>query len=173
MYEYQVVSVAYLEVDISAISSRHPVRAFDTYWSHHALSAGVPSRNQINPGEIAGLLRWLLVLEVVPRRADIEYRYRLAGTGCTELFGIDYTGKVLGENLTPEGEEIRRLEFGRVLENLRPIFSTSSLPIKTREFITVHRGVFPVSASGDGADQIFVVVAPTVTECAFRAPVTA
>lgn len=165
--------MAYLEVDISTISSRHPVRAFDTYWSHHAREAGVPSRSQINPSEIAGLLRWLLVLEVVPRRADIEYRYRLAGTGCTELFGIDYTGKVLGENLTPEGAEIRRQEFGRVLENLRPIFSTSNLPIKTKEFITVHRGVFPVSASSGGADQIFVVLAPTVTECAFRVPVMA
>ncbi|MEQ8265591.1 MAG: PAS domain-containing protein [Parvibaculum sp.] len=165
--------VSYCEVDINAISARHPVRAFETYWAYHVDDANVPRRSRINPAEIASILGWLLVLEAIPRSTHLEFRYRLAGTGCTELFGIDYTGKMLGENLTQEGAEIRRMEFTRVIETSKPIFSTTNLPIKTRDFITVHRGVFPVSASGHGTDQIFVVIAPTHTECAVRTPVIA
>lgn len=163
----------YTEVDISAISPRHPVWAFNAYWTQQARATGVPCRQQINPAEIAGILSWLLVLEAMSQRTGTEYRYRLAGTGCTELFGVDYTGKTLGENLTPEGADIRRLEFSRVLVTYRPIFSTTHLPIKKREFITVHRGVFPVSSSGAEVDQIFVVIAPTATECIARSTLAA
>lgn len=164
------LSLPYREIHINDIHERHPVRAFDTYWSFHATEVSVPRRNQINPGDIAALLQWLLVLEAVPLGSGLEFRYRLSGTGCTELFGIDYTGKMLGENLTPEGAEIRRIEFAKVIKSERPILSTTNLPIKAKDFITVYRGVFPVSSSGCGTDQIFVVLAPLQTECLVRLP---
>ena len=55
-----------------------------------------------------------------------------------------------------------------MLEEGRPIISTTNLPIQAKDFIKVHRGVFPVSASGNGTDQIFVVIAPLATECTVR-----
>lgn len=130
----------------------------------------VPQRSQINPAEIAGILPWLLVLEVSRFGTSAEYRYRLAGTGCTEIFGVDYTGRSLGDHLTPEGTEIRRREFEQILQQGEPIVSTTNLPIKGKDFIRVHRGVYPVRASGEQADQIFVAIAPVATECASRIP---
>ncbi|MAM93630.1 MAG: hypothetical protein CMI61_03180 [Parvibaculum sp.] len=159
--------VPYHEIDIEGVPERHPVNAFHSHWA--ALAADrLPRRSQINPAEITGALPWMLVLEMLRDRKKTEFRYRLAGTGCTELFGVDYTGKMLGENLTQEGAEIRRKEFTHVANTLEPVFSTTNLPIKTKDFITVHRGVFPVSLHGDTADQIFVIVAPKSTECALR-----
>lgn len=162
--------MSYREIDITGIPERHPVRTFQAYWAGRASGRKLPLRNRINPAEIAGILPWLLVLETLQVRNKPEFRYRLAGTGCTELFGVDYTGKMLGENLTPEGAEIRRMEFARLVDVPEPIFSTTSLPIKAREFITVHRGAFPVSLAGETVDQIFVVIAPPATECAIRLP---
>lgn len=167
------LAVPYRQIDIESLSERHPVRAFCRHWYGLAANDHLPLRSQINPAEIAGVLPWMLVLETLRYRDEPEFRYRLAGTGCTELFGVDYTGKMLGENLTPEGAEIRRREFASVIETLEPVFSTTSLPIMAKSFITVHRGVFPVSLSGDTADQIFVVIAPTATECAVRFPLPA
>lgn len=158
----------YQVVDIEYIAERHPVRAFDTYWKRHAVDGKVPQRSKINPAEIAGILPWLLVLEVNRMGDSTDYRYRLAGTGCTEIFGVDYTGKFLGEHLTPEGTEIRRREFAQILAEGRPIISTTNLPIKGKDFIMVHRGVFPVRVSADDADQIFVAIAPVTTECTCR-----
>lgn len=158
--------MGYSEIEIGAISLRHPVRAFEAYWRLQAGDTAIPSRSRINPAEIAGVLPWLMVLEVLRFPSTTEFRYRLAGTGCTDLFGIDYTGKMLGDNLTPEGADIRRKEFARVLEEGHPIISTTNLPIRSKDFIKVYRGVFPVTASGNGTDQIFVVIAPLATECA-------
>lgn len=163
----------YQVVDIESIAERHPVRAFDAYWRRHAVNGLVPQRSQINPAEIPGILPWLLVLEVSRFGASAEYRYRLAGTGCTEIFGVDYTGKSLGDHLTPEGTEIRRREFERTLQDGQPIVSTTNLPIKGKDFISVHRGVYPVRASGEQPDQIFVAIAPVATECTSRIPLGA
>lgn len=160
----------YRVIEIENIAERHPVRAFDAYWKKHAAQGEIPRRNQINPAEIAGILPWLLVLEANRFGTCIDYRYRLAGTGCTEIFGVDYTGKSLGENLTPEGTEIRRREFEQILLEGRPIISTTNLPIKGKDFIRVHRGAYPVRASAGMADQIFVAIAPVATECTTRIP---
>lgn len=157
--------LAYDEINIAALGGRHPVRAFATYWNERATASTVPARRSINPAEITAILPWMLVLEVLRFHATTEYRYRLAGTGCTEIFGVDYTGKMLGENMTPEGHEIRRQEFARVLESKTPIVSTTNLPIRSREYLTVHRGVFPVRTSGTEINQMFVVIAPATTEC--------
>lgn len=158
----------YRVIDIESIPERHPVRVFDAYWQRQAAGGKIPRRSQINPAEIAGILPWLLVLEANRFGATVEYRYRLAGTGCTEIFGIDYTGKSLGEHLTPEATEIRRREFEQIFADGRPIVSTTNLPIKGRDFISVHRGVYPVRASAGQSDQIFVVIAPVETECIRR-----
>ncbi len=165
--------MSYSEIEVGTISERHPVRAFEAYWARHASETAVPPRSLINPAEIAGVLPWLMVLEVLRFHSTVEFRYRLAGTGCTDLFGIDYTGKMLGENLTPEGTDIRRREFARVLEEGRPIISSTNLPIQSKDFIKVYRGVFPVTASGESTDQMFVVIAPLATECAGRLPACA
>lgn len=160
----------YAVTDISNIAERHPVRAFEACWRRQAEASGtpVPLRSQINPAEIAGVLPWLLVLEVLRHGDTTDYRYRLAGTACTEMFGVDYTGRMLGEHLTPEGEEIRRREFAQLLGDSQPIISTTNLPIRAKDFIRVHRGVFPLRTSGPLTDQIFVVIAPVATECATR-----
>jgi len=165
-------ALSYREIDITGIPERHPVHCFQGYWKNQASAGTPPLRSRINPAEIASILPWLLVLETLRFHDTLGFRYRLAGTGCTELFGVDYTGKILGENLTPEGAEIRQKEFSRVVETPSPIFSTTKLPIKAKDFITVHRGVFPVSVSGSAVDQIFVVVAPTATECSVRLPLS-
>ena len=155
----------YTEIDLDKLPVRHPVRAFDGYWRTRKHGDAAPLRHRIVPGEITVLLRWLLVLEQVTIGRELQFRYRLAGTGCTELFGIDYTGKILGDNLTPEGAEIRRREFLRVMESVQPIYSVTNLPVRTKEFVVVHRGVFPVSTTGTDVDQIFVVIAPTAETC--------
>lgn len=154
---------SHCETDVATLGHHHPVRAFAAYWRERELAGKVPARSSINPGDIASILPWMLLLEVLRFETVTEYRYRLAGTGCTEIFGVDYTGKMLGESMTPEGYEIRRKEFARVLQNGQPIISTTNLPIRSREFMVVHRGVFPIRASGNEIDQLFVVIAPAAT----------
>jgi hypothetical protein len=151
--------VSYSEISLVDIPSRHPVSLFSAYWEEKRGENAVPLRASIEPTKIPSILPWMLLLEAIDTGGDCQYRYRLSGTGCREIFGIDYTGKLLGENLTPDGAEARRREFNTIRRTGCPIYSSSDLPIAERSFIRVFRGVFPVSLTGDTVDQIFVIIA--------------
>jgi hypothetical protein len=152
--------VLYREIAFAEIPERHPVSVFHAYWLSKTGASGVPLRNDINPMDIPTVVPWLMILETVESRKDgLIFRYRLAGTGCTEMFGIDYTGKTFGEGLLVAEAERREREFLRIIKDHEPVFSWAPLPIEGRDFITVYRGVFPVSSTGDKVDRIFAVVA--------------
>jgi hypothetical protein len=152
-------ALSYREIAAAEVPRLHPVARFSAFWHDKKGEDAVPLRANIEPTQIPSILPWLLLLEAVEIDGAMQFRYRLTGTGCREIFGIDYTGKILGEGLTPEGAEIRRREFKRVVESGHPIYSWSELPITERDFVMVYRGVFPVSRIGDKIDQIFLVIA--------------
>jgi len=150
----------YREVSIAEIPDRHPVKVFDAYWRSLPKTGGVPHRTDITPSGITpAVLRWMMVMEVVEIDGKTEFKYRLMGTGCVELAGMDYTGRILGDRLTPAGTAARKLEFNRVMGTHAPVYTWSELPVPDRTFINVFRGVFPVTASDGKVDQIVLLIA--------------
>jgi hypothetical protein len=83
----------------------------------------------------------------------------LFGTGCRDLAGADYTGRLIGEGFTPEAAAERKRELGLVCATGEPFYTCNRMPLAERDFIKVYRGVFPVSLIGDQVDQVFVVMA--------------
>lgn len=156
--------MSYREIEAAEVPPLHPVSSFSAFWHDRKNGDAVPLRSDIEPTRIPAILPWLMILEVVEIEGVTRFRYRLTGTGCREIFGIDYTGKLLGEALTPEGAEIRRREFLHAIDSQRPIYSWSELPIAERNFLKVYRGVFPVSCGGERVDQIFLVIAAETLE---------
>lgn len=151
--------MSYREIALTDIPATHPVNLFSNFWFEGKGDALVPLRSAIEPTRIPAILPWLLLLEVVMIDGKQQFRYRLSGTGCRDIFGIDYTGKILGDGLTSDGADARKHEFQKVIANGQPIYSSSHLPIAERSFINVYRGTFPVSVNGNHIDQIFVVIA--------------
>lgn len=151
--------MSYSEISLSDIPDFHPVALFSKFWLENKGSGCAPLRSSIEPTRIPAILRWMLLLEVIEDDGLRQYRYRLCGTGCRDLFGIDYTGKTLGEDLTAEGVSTRTREFNTVVDSGHAIFTSSNLPIREREFVKVFRGTFPVSLTGEKVDQVFVIIA--------------
>lgn len=150
----------YSELSEADMPEFHPVSMFAQHWLGRKRPALLPNRSDFGPASIPALVRWLLLLEPMRDGDELEFRYRLAGTGCCEMFGLDFTGKKLGEGMDPEGAEVRHREFMRVMASERPIYSWSTVPIAGREFVRVYRGIFPVTIGGSGVDRIFAVIAP-------------
>lgn len=149
----------YRTVELTEIPQSHPVALFSSYWFDAKGTDFVPLRSSVEPMKIPTIIPWVLLLERVELDSIVKFRYRLTGTGCRAIFNMDYTGKFLGEGLTPDGANIRLREFQDVSVSGKPIYSSSHLPIAEREFVDVYRGVFPVSLIGTEVDQIFVIVA--------------
>tara|TARA_B100000676_G_scaffold303893_1_gene355130 strand:- start:61 stop:600 length:540 start_codon:yes stop_codon:yes gene_type:complete len=146
----------YRRVDLPDLPDTHPVRVFADYWMTRSEEDSPMPRSEFSPADIPQVIPWLMILE---RFGDSDYGYRLCGTGCVDLFGIDYTNCELGDHLPEESAETRRREFEEVWREAKPVYSHTRVPIPGREFLRIFRGVFPVSTREDQLDQVFVVIA--------------
>lgn len=154
--------MALREIAQSDIPPDHPVSVFYRYWA--AAAAGRPAApwTAFDATQHASILPWVLLLkrESPPDSPeDRQWRYIVCGTGCTDLFGFSYQGKLFGEGLPPEAVADRTAEFERAVAGAGPQFSHTRLPIPGRDFLPIFRGVFPFSSEDGEVDRLFVVLA--------------
>jgi hypothetical protein len=110
--------------------------------------------------EHPSVLPWVLLLKPEPGAGEAKvWRYAVCGTGCTELFGMSYQGKLFGESLPPAAAAQRKAEFDRAIVGGGPQFSHTNLPMPEKDFMKVYRGVFPFSTRDGEIDRILVVLA--------------
>ncbi|WP_340120058.1 hypothetical protein [Pelagibius sp. 7325] len=158
------------EISLAEVPPGHPAAVFFRFWQQAADgSAWVPWR-RFDATEHPGILPWVLLLRREPDETgggSPRWRYSVCGTGCTELFGFSYQGKLFGEGMPAEAAAERLAEFQRVISGEGPLFFVSHLPIPDREFVRVLRGLFAFSSNDDGdIDRLFVVVAREDTQIA-------
>jgi len=146
----------YKRVVLADLPKEHPVSVFADYWMSKSGGEKPMQRYLFSPADLPQVIPWLMILE---RFGDSGYRYRLCGTGCVDLFGIDYTNCELGDHLPEESAETRRQEFTEVWREAKPVYSHTRVPIPGREFLKIFRGVFPVATPEGQPDQVFVVIA--------------
>lgn len=154
--------MSFRKVGLSEVPSVHPVAVFHEFWAAAAAGRSIAPWSAFDATEHPSILPWVLLLkrEAAPEGGGaVQWRYAVCGTGCTNLFGFSYQGKVFGEGLPPEAAAERRAEFDRAIAGGGPQFSHTQLPIPEREFVPVFRGVFPFASSGDDVDRLFVILA--------------
>lgn len=153
------LDLSYSPLSLVDLPERHPVSLFSNYWFDCKGDGFVPLRHSIEPTRIPAILPWVMLLERVGEDGALEFRHRLFGTGCRDLAGADYTGRLIGEGFTPEAAAERKRELRLVCATGEPLYMGNSMPLAERDFIKVYRGVFPVTLTGDRIDQVFVVMA--------------
>lgn len=147
----------YHELSLADVPQLHPVGVFGMFWNSKREGVALPRRLEFDPTKMVELLPWILLLDVIEIEGVVQFRYRLTGTGCRDLLGVDYTGKILGEALTIEGARERREESLRAVESGEPVYARATLPVSGKDFLVVYRGVFPVTIQGEKAEQLFVI----------------
>jgi len=148
-------------VHATEIPEDHPVKAYQRHFDEHKSAQGVFTGVGFDPLLVGDLLPWLLILDAVPHTNPSQYRYRFVGPKCSDLFGIDYTGKLLGDDLPKVAADKRREEFHAVVETRTPAFSLASIPLSGKEHMQVYRGVFPLAKKDENViDQLHVIIAP-------------
>jgi len=86
------------------------------YWKSKMVDGVLPSRRDINPGEVLGALAHVSLVE---KNAD-GFRFRLTGSHLRTIFGTDVQGQLMSEiDLTVE--EAGSASMGITLETERPV----------------------------------------------------
>jgi hypothetical protein len=80
-------------------------RLYD-YWHEKRGTRAMPSRADITPLELKGVLGWVLLLDV--ERTPLRFRFRLVGSEITTIRGMDLTGRYLDESVSSSRDVILR-----------------------------------------------------------------
>lgn len=148
------------EISLGEIPAVHPAAVFHRFWEAAAEGRAWAPWRSFDAVDHPGVLPWVLLLKSEPGDSGAtRWRYVVCGTGCTKLFGFSYQGKLFGTGMPAEAAAERLAEFQRVVQGSGPLFFDSHLPIPTREFVRVLRGIFPFSTGEGEIDRLFVVVA--------------
>lgn len=126
------------------------------YWLARRGAREMPARADIDPLDIPALLPHLVMVDVIG--APPVFRYRLIGTGVTEMANRDATGRYLDESLYGANTD-------RMLQTYRDTVATRSpqavreiVQFVRKDWVTIEALLLPLSADGQAIDMVLGVV---------------
>ena len=120
----------------------------------------LPGRKHIDPLELADLLPWVTLIDVIPQPSgEPRYRIRLMGTEVVAIKGSDGTGKFVDDVLTGrEGAAVIR-GYREILRSRAPQYRRGHVATIGREHILYERAAFPLASDGKQVDMLVLVFA--------------
>lgn len=128
-----------------------------------ALSNGemLPSRAQFDPISMdRNLLPWIFMLDVLTDDTEMDYRYRLAGTGNVQLVGRDATGKLASSIFGDEDRRYMMETFHMTVREKCPTYWHAGVPHERNRHVNIFRGIFPLSTDGTNVDILISAAVP-------------
>ena len=125
-----------------------------TYWERLRAGRPMPSREDIEPLDIAPLLPHVYLVNI--SYDPLDFRYRLIGTKIVEHSLADYTGRSLRE--LPEQHPPSQVWalFNQAIEERRPV--CTRIPYLHIPGRSVEKLAAPLSSDGQTVDMLFGVI---------------
>lgn len=125
------------------------------YWRQLRRGRPMPSRTDIDPVDLRGMLPYVYLLDV---EGPSRYRYRLIGQNIVDNLGHNATGLLADEALFGEGlaEILRMYDF--VAANGAPVLNRGRafwVDFSWRRYVSL---LMPLSSDGRTVDRIFAVL---------------
>lgn len=130
------------------------LEALYDYWDSKREHGALPARADIDPIELRGLLRHVVLAEVVDGGERI--RYRLVGTGMVERWGADFTGKHVDEIMQGSYRDFLMRLFQDSIDNQCAVFSRSQFRWDVGRSLDTSRLFLPLSEDGETVDMILI-----------------
>lgn len=122
------------------------------YWVARAGSQPMPARAAIAPGDIAELLPRISILEAAAEPTAV--RYRLAGTGLRDIYGLELTGRTIAELEGSSRRGYWQAVYDRVLRKGRPAQGAVRGPLEGREHVLLFWLRLPLADDGQTVSKI-------------------
>lgn len=137
----------------------HPrFRRLADYLSSKAPPGRLPGRQHVEPTEIAELLPWIMLIDVISRPgAELRYRLRLVGTEVVGIQGSDGTGKYVEEVLNKSEAAGIVQGYGEIVRSRQPGYRRGVVATEGREHVPYRRIAFPLARDGEHVDMLMFV----------------
>jgi hypothetical protein len=128
------------------------------YWSAKRGQRAMPSRADLDPGDLKALLPHILLIDVVEGGAD--FRYRLVGTEIERHIGRTLTGRLISEVLSGEYLDYIRSLHRRAIAEAAPVYSENNFNdgrsgfALIADFKRAYRLMLPLSRDGTVIDML-------------------
>jgi len=150
-----VARASYRRLDRTEVPPSHPVGLMADWHDAVVGARGCFREQDFSSANLPRIEPWLQILE---EGAPGVFRYRFVGGGVDELLEFSDSGQMLGYQVPDHVLERRRKEIADSRRDGKPVFSTSVLPFRGKEFISVIRGIFPCGEENEAL--VFMPVAP-------------
>lgn len=128
-----------------------------SYWNKVRGTRPIPSRQEIEPGDIRRILPDVFILE---QGVSGEIRIRLAGTNICNLFGRELRGTLFSD-LWDAGSRAHLIgETRTVTAKFSPALMTARATAATGERERFEISLLPLTSTGTAADRLIGAVAP-------------
>lgn len=131
-------------------------RAALVYWQAKCEGRAMPSRADIDPGEMVSFLANVVLLDV--SLEPLDFRYRLIGTIIDDHMTSSHTGKWMSE--IPHQRQPSRIwsNCQKVVLERRPFSSDTPYIGPRKELVRAEDILMPLSDDGEVVSMILVVV---------------
>lgn len=140
------------------------LRALYDYWRAKLRGRRMPARPDIDPIEIPRLLSNLVLVSV--SGAPPNFRFRLVGTEIVARYGMELTGRDLGDiDLGAEIDSVRS-QYEETARDAAPTYCRHSFETKGGKYHSYERLLLPLSGDGTHVDMLLgaVYLLPARTE---------
>ncbi|MGF1623332.1 MAG: PAS domain-containing protein [Alphaproteobacteria bacterium] len=149
-----------------SLPTDHLRRAYD-YWEALRPGAGLPRREDFDPGAILPLLPNVNLVDVRWHGGVRRYRHRLVGTGVADYFRTDSTGRWFDEVYTPAHLQRQLPAYERAACDAAPNVDIVVVPLTTcanGPDLMYWRLILPMTRTGGHADMLFLLFDPVLTD---------
>jgi hypothetical protein len=127
------------------------------YWQRKRAGRSMPTRADIDPGEIRRLLPGVLLVDVVHRPGTpMDFIYRLVGTREVEMRGHDPTGKRVADAFYGESADEVTACYRQVAEQGRPYLDDDCFHLPEQEWSPTASIYLPLSQDGQLVTMVLV-----------------
>jgi len=130
------------------------IRELFFLWQGKCRAGRLPSRRDINPGELAHLLPNIMLVDVI--RPGPRFSYRLVGTGEVRHRGFDPTGKTLEEAYSGLDGGYCDGNYRYVATSGKHLYDTSPEPTSMGNMADIEALFVPLAGDGESVDTVMV-----------------
>lgn len=133
------------------------LRGLLNYWTGKRSGRPMPSRADLNPGEIVSHLPTVFLIDIAqPAVQPQHFQVRLMGTALNDLFAADYTGQTLEQDIVDKGGIALSKVLGIVCQLHRPLRMHGVLPHQQgKAHVEIEAIVMPLSTDGTNVEMAF------------------